>query len=122
MKKLLTACMSLFFVSASIISPVAFAATSTATQIEITAPTTARVGEAIDISLRAIDKDNKTVTAYRGSVIFNTDNIGDTIPAPGKTVAFTADDNGEKKFSKGIVFKKSGKQKIFVYDVSDEIQ
>jgi hypothetical protein len=114
--------MSLFFISASIISPVAFAATSTATQIEITAPTTARVGEAIDISLRAIDKDNKTVTAYRGSVIFNTDNIGDTIPAPGKTVAFTADDNGEKKFSKGIVFKKSGKQKIFVYDVSDEIQ
>lgn len=37
-------------------------------------------------------------------------------------MTFSADDNGEKKFSKGVIFKKSGKQKIFVYDVSDEIQ
>lgn len=43
------------------------------------------------------------------------------MPAPGKTVAFTADDNGEKKFSKGLIFKKSGKQKIYVSDVSDDI-
>jgi hypothetical protein len=122
MKKFLSACISILFIVTSLISPIAISAATNATQIEIIAPTTARVGEAIDITLRAIDKDNKTVTAYRGSVIFNTDNIGDTIPAPGKTVAFTADDNGEKKFSKGIVFKKSGKQKIYAYDVSDEIQ
>ena len=102
--------------------PITFSATTNATRIEIVAPTTARVGEAIDVTLRAVDKDNKTVTNYLGSVIFNTDNIGDTIPAPWKTVTFTANDNGEKKFSKGIVFKKSGKQKIYVYDVSDEIQ
>lgn len=120
MQKLFSGFIALFFMS-SIISPFVFSAT-TATQIEIIAPTTARVGEAIDITLRAVDKDNNTVPSYRGSVIFNTDNIGDTIPAPGKTVAFTADDNGEKKFSKGVIFKKSGKQKIFVYDVSDEIQ
>ncbi len=43
------------------------------------------------------------------------------MPAPGKTVAFTADDNGEKKFSKALIFKKSGKQKIYVSDVSDDI-
>jgi hypothetical protein len=120
MKKFLSSLIALFLVSSSI-APLAFSAT-TATQIEIIAPTTARVGEAIDITLRAVDKDNKVVPTYRGSVIFNTDNIGDIYPAPGKTVTFTADDSGEKKFSKGIVFKKSGKQKIFVYDVSDEIQ
>lgn len=34
---------------------------------------------------------------------------------------FTADDNGEKKFSKALIFKKSGKQKIYVSDVSDDI-
>jgi hypothetical protein len=89
--------------------------------LEITANTTSRVGEAIDITIRAVDKDKKTVIGYRGSVIFNTDNIGDTVPAPGKTVAFLADDNGEKKFSKGLIFKKSGKQKIYVSDVSDDI-
>lgn len=121
MKKIFSSILALLLVSSSAL-PVAFSATTNATRIEIMAPTTARVGEAIDVTLRAVDKDNKTVTNYLGSVIFNTDNIGDTIPAPGKTVTFTANDNGEKKFSKGIVFKKSGKQKIYVYDVSDEIQ
>ncbi len=91
MKKFLS-CVVAFFIALTSISPVAFSAT-TATQLEIIAPTTARVGEAIDITLRAVDKDNKTVTNYLGSVIFNTDNIGDTIPAPGKTVTFTANDN-----------------------------
>ena len=85
----------------SIFAPVSFsAAAGDTTALEITTPATTRVGEAIDITVRAVDKDKKTVTGYRGSVIFNTDNIGDTVPAPGKTVAFTADDNGEKKFSK----------------------
>jgi hypothetical protein len=121
MKKFFSSILALLLVSVNMV-PSTFSATTNATRIEIVAPTTARVGEAIDVTLRAVDKDNKTVTNYLGSVIFNTDNIGDTIPAPGKTVTFTANDNGEKKFSKGIVFKKSGKQKIYVYDVSDEIQ
>jgi len=47
--------------------------------------------------------------------------MADTYPAPGRTVTFTADDNGEKKFSKGLIFKKSGKQKIYVTDVTDDI-
>ena len=106
----------------SIFAPFALsAATGDTVALEITANTTSRVGEAIDIIVRAVDKDKKTVIGYRGSVIFNTDNIGDTVPAPGKTVAFTADDNGEKKFSKALIFKKSGKQKIYVSDVSDDI-
>lgn len=111
-----------FFVLSSALVPASFSATTGETvQLEITAPATTRVGEAIDITVRAVDKDKKTVTDYKGSVIFNTDNIGDTVPAPGKTVTFTADDNGEKKFSKGLIFKKSGKQKIYVSDVSDDI-
>lgn len=103
-------------------SSVSVAATALATKLEITAPATAHIGEAIDISVRAIDINNATVTSYSGSVIFNTDNIWDTIPAPWKTISFTPNDNGEKKFPKGITFKKTGKQKIFVYDVRDEIQ
>ncbi len=122
MKKIFSWFIALFCIS-SIFSPMGvFAATSSAIQLEIIAPTTATVGEAFDITVRAVDKDRKLVPTYKGSVIFSTDNIGDTIPAPGKTVTFTADENGEKKISKGFIFKKSGKQKIFVYDVSDEIQ
>lgn len=51
------------------------AATGGTVALEIIANTTSRVGEAIDITVRAVDKDKKTVTGYRGSVIFNTDNI-----------------------------------------------
>lgn len=113
---------ALLAIFSSIFAPFSLsAATGDTVALEITANTTGRVGEAMDITVRAVDKDKKTVTAYRGSVIFNTDNIWDTVPAPGKTVAFTADDNGEKKFSKALIFKKSGKQKIYVSDVSDDI-
>lgn len=113
---------ALLAILSSIFAPFSLsAATGDTVALEILANTTGRVGEAIDITVRAVDKDKKTVIGYRGSVIFNTDNIGDTVPAPGKTVTFTADDNGEKKFSKGLIFKKSGKQKVYVSDVSDDI-
>ena len=113
---------ALLAIFSSIFAPFSLsAATGDTVALEIIANTTSRVGEAIDITVRAVDKDKKTVIGYRGSVIFNTDNIGDTVPAPSKTVTFTADDNGEKKFSKGLIFKKSGKQKIYVSDVSDDI-
>jgi phosphotransferase system HPr-like phosphotransfer protein len=114
--------LAVFCMLISIFTPLSLSAAAGDTvALEITAPATTRVGEAIDITIRAVDKDKKTVTSYRGSVIFNTDNIGDIYPAPGKTVTFMPDDKGEKKFSKGLIFKKSGKQKIFVSDVSDDI-
>ena len=121
MQKIISA-LALLTIIGSIFTPITVsAAPNDASQLEIIAPTTARVGEAVDITVRAVDTAKSTVTGYRGSIIFNTDNIGDTVPAPGKTIAFTADDSGEKKFSKGLIFKKSGKQKIYVTDVSDDI-
>lgn len=121
MKKLLSLFTALFFMG-SILAPVAsLSAASETVKLEIIAPTTTRVGEAVDITVKAVDKDGKVVTSYRGSVIFNTDNIGDTVPSPGKTIAFTADMNGEKTFSKGLIFKKSGKQKLYVSDISEDI-
>jgi hypothetical protein len=85
---------------------------------EIIAPTTAKANEAIDVTVRAVDKDKKTVTSYRGSMSFVSETFGDTIPSPGKSIAFTQEDAGQKKFSKGIVFRSTGKQKIYVVDVS----
>jgi|GEM_PF-4058926 len=67
----------------SFIQAETFAASGTAVAgFEIIAPTTAKVNEAIDITVRAIDKDKKTVTGYRGSIIFDSDNFGDSIPRP----------------------------------------
>lgn len=122
MRKIISALITSVF-ALTIILPVSVsaAAVTGVTKLEITAPTTARVGEAIDITVRAVDKDKNTVTAYRGSVIFNTDNIGDTVPMPGKSYTFSADDSGQKVFSKGLIFKKSGKQKVYVTDVTDDI-
>lgn len=48
----------------------------------IIAPPSAKVGEAIDITVEAKDKDDKTLTAYRGSIFFQSDtDFGATIPA-----------------------------------------
>lgn len=100
---------------------VALAASGDAVKFEIIAPTSAVVGEAIDVTVRALKNNNQVATEYRGSIIFATDYLGDTLPMPGQSIAFTAEDAGEKKFSKGVVFKKTGKQKIFVSDVSDDV-
>lgn len=120
MKKMLLGCIALLL-SCFVVPDLAVAASgNTVVGFEITAPTTAVVNEAIDITVRAIDKDKKTVTSYRGSIIFDSDNFGDNIPSPGKAIAFTAENNGEIKFSKGVTFKSAGKQKIYVYDVADD--
>jgi hypothetical protein len=86
---------------------------------EILAPTTAKANEAIDITVRAIDKDKKTVTNYKGSIIFISDTFGDTVPSPGKAISFTQEDAWQKKFSKGVIFRSPGKQKIYVADVDN---
>lgn len=93
-----------------------------AVSFEIMAPTTATAGEAIDVTVRALDKEKKTATEYRGSVTFLTDWIGDTVPMPGRSIAFSAEDQGEKKFSKGVIFKKPGKNKLIVSDVDGDVR
>lgn len=120
MKKLFSLFIALFIVSS--ISPINFvSAASDTVKLEIVSQDTTRVGEALDVTVRAVDKQGNTVTSYRGSIIFNTDNIADTVPSPGKTITFTPDMNGEKTFSKWLIFKKSGKQKLYVSDISEDI-
>jgi hypothetical protein len=75
--------------------------TSTVSQFEIiTASTTVKAKEAIDVTVRAVDKDGKTVKSYRGSIAFATDRFGDVVPFAGKAIQFGPEDSGEKKFSK----------------------
>jgi hypothetical protein len=88
-------------------------------KFEIVAPATAKVNEAIDITVRAIDKDKKTVTNYSWSIIFISDRFGDVVPSPGKSISFTLQDTGIKIFHKWVTFRSPGKQKIYVADVEN---
>jgi hypothetical protein len=87
----------------------------------ITASTTVKAKEAIDVTVRAVDKDGKTVKTYRGSIAFATDRFGDVVPFAGKAIQFGPEDSGEKKFSKGVIFQSPGKGMITVIDLDDDI-
>ncbi len=65
MQKLVSS-LAVFCLLSSIFAPLSLSAAAGDTvALEITAPATTRVGEAIDITVRAVDKDKKTVTGYR---------------------------------------------------------
>lgn len=96
----------------------AFAA---AVKLEVTAPTTAKTGEAIDVTVRAVDSDGKTVIDYLGTIFFTI--IGDegaAVPNANDGYTFIDKDQGTKTFSKGITFKKEGALKINVVDLDND--
>jgi hypothetical protein len=88
----------------------------------IIAPPSAKVGEAIDITVEARDKDDKVITAYRGSIFFQSDtDFGATIPAQGKAIQFKESDNGVLKISKGVIFKRVGNQELTVTEALEDV-
>lgn len=100
-------------------------ATQTAGKIHhfsiITVPT-AKVGEAIDVTVEARDKDDKVLTSYRGSIFFQSDtDFGASLPAQGKAIQFKESDNGVKTFSKWVTFKRVGKQELAVTEATEDV-
>lgn len=96
----------------------AFAA---AAKLEITAPATAKTGEAIDVTVRAVDADGKTVADYAGLVFFTVDgDDGATVPNATDGYMFIDKDQGVKTFSKGVTFKKEGTVKVNVVDLDND--
>lgn len=71
------------------------------------------------MTVRAIDSEKNVVTSYRGSIIFASALFGDTVPMQGKAIQFTAENNGEKTFSKATSFKDPGQKDIAVVDLND---
>ncbi len=93
-----------------------------AVRFEIEAPAKATLGEAIDVTVKAVDSDGNVDTGYRGSIIFTTNYIGDIVPMPGRSIKFEADNSGVYKFSKGVIFKTvAGKRDLNVADVEKDI-
>jgi hypothetical protein len=98
----------------------ASAANSPLAKFTVTAPTTARVGEAIDITITALDTNNEVKKDYNGTIYISVpDDIKATIPyADG--YQFVNADQGTKTFSKGLIFAKEGKMNISVMDLDQE--
>ena len=84
-------------------------------------PTSTRVDEAVDVTIKAVSKGWNTVTNYRGTVTISTDNYSATVPAR-EWYTFQAADNGVKTFSKWLIFKNSGNFTVSVYDVDNDVK
>lgn len=97
------------------------AAFAAAVKLEVTAPATAKTGEAIDVTVRAVDSDGKTVPDYAGIIFFTVDgDDGASVPNADEGYTFIDKDQGAKTFSKGVTFKKPGTVKVDVLDLDNE--
>lgn len=85
-------------------------------RLEVTAASTANIGEPIDLTVTALSKSGETVKNYAGTifVIVENDNKATVPYAEGYT--FVAGDSGKKTFSKGLSFTKEGTFKVVVSD------
>ncbi len=119
MKKFLSSLLSLSFLLGITTPVVSIHGAESVIQFEIIAPASVKANEAFDVTVRAIDAQKNVVPSYRGSIIFASALFGDTVPMQGKAIQFSAEDNGEKKFSKATSFKDPGQKTISVVDLND---
>ncbi|MCD5375107.1 hypothetical protein LR010_01480 [Candidatus Gracilibacteria bacterium] len=85
--------------------------------------TEAKVGEALDITISAVDKNNEIITDYSGDVlVFSESDAQAEFPSDlaENSYSFTAANEGSVKFENAVRFQNVGKQDIYVYDLNDE--
>lgn len=90
--------------------------------IQVT-PTKVKVGESVDITVKALDKDGNVVKDYAGEVlIFSQSDPKAEFPwvLAENTYKFKTSDAGVVKFENAVKFTKAGTQDINVYDTSNE--
>ncbi|MDP2090294.1 MAG: hypothetical protein Q8K30_01735 [Candidatus Gracilibacteria bacterium] len=86
-------------------------------------PLTAKVGEALDLEIEAVDKNGKTVPGYKGTIlIFSETDPEAVLPSilEENTYTFTTSDQGKVKFENAVIFKSAGLQDINIYDLNDD--
>lgn len=83
----------------------------------------ANVGEALDITITAVDKNWEIVTNYRGDIlVFSETDAQAEFPndlAENK-YSFTEINEWSVKFENAVKFKNTGTQDVYVYDLDDE--
>jgi len=86
-------------------------------------PSTVRSGEALDLSIEAVDKNDNVVKDYVGNILVfsETDSEAD-FPTVLKdsSYQFEISDEGTVTFENAVVFKNSGEQSLSVYDLDDD--
>ncbi len=83
----------------------------------------AMVGESLDITIKAVDRDGEVVTEYDGDIlVFSESDAEADFPnvLSENSYQFTAADQWEVKFENAVSFKNEWTQDIYVYDLHDE--
>lgn len=78
-------------------------------------------GVPFDITVQAVDTNGNIVTDYSWDIIFNTDNIGDTIPSSGKPITFSQENKWSITFRWQTILKKIGSYAVYVGDTREDI-
>lgn len=100
----------------------AFAAEGDRLEI-IFSPENAKVGEALDLTIKAVDKNGAVIKDYSGSVlIFSNTNPEVVLPSSlnDNTYKFTEADQWVKKFENGVKFTKAWNQTLNIFDYDNE--
>ena len=117
MKSILATLLASALALGHLIVPFAHAADAVETdRLEVTANPTAKVGEPIDLTIKALAKDGSVVKGYEGTifVIVENDNKAEVPYQDG--YKFVAGDQGQKTFSKALKFTKEGTLKVVASD------
>ena len=70
----------------------------------------------MDVTVKALTKDGKVATGYRGTIFISVDNDYQATVPYMDGYAFTSQDQGVKVFPKGLSFSKAGTFKVSVFD------
>ena len=85
--------------------------------------TQAKVGDALDITISAVDKNNEIITDYTGDIlVFSESDAQAEFPndLAENSYSYTVANEGSVKFENAVKFQNVGKQDIYVYDLNDE--
>lgn len=84
---------------------------------------TAKVWEALDITISAVDKNSETITDYTGDIlVFSESDVEAEFPTvlSENSYSFTSADEWSVKFENAVKFNNSWVQDLYVYDLNDE--
>ena len=91
-------------------------------KVEFT-PTTAKIGESLDMTIEAVDKNDATVSDYDWTIlIFSESDPEAELPSAleDNTYTFKESDQWKVKFENSIIFKTAWTQDIHIYDLNDD--
>ena len=117
MKRILASLLSLGLIVSTLGGTVVSAADPVETdRLEVTATPTAKIGEPIDLTVKALAKDGSVVKNYEGTIFIIVENDNKATVPYQDGYKFVVGDQGQKTFSKGLSFTKEGSLKVVASD------